>query len=212
MGWKNRTIKQLNVFTYLVETRLRDHLSPMSSTLTDDLAAIFDRDPPENLIRLFSITKKSELEKYARDLVVTRDELFRMIVAAGKAGYHHQPAFQEIQPDDIQPTKEEIDSFRKGPSSDERAELRIKMMRKMRQMFKVRKIVAFHLFVSPTRWHLISFTQHDATETKENHWKAGPHIHFVNDLWPNLTIVAACKGFPERPNGLHIRFDNGDND
>ena len=172
-----------------------------------ELLEVFDRNPPEKLLRLLSITKKSDVEKYAAELVVTGDELFSLIVGASRAGYIHAPKFGEFQPKQLQPSRDEIGSLSDPNPSDEREKRRRKLLSKIGQMFVDRKLVAFHFFLAPPRWHLISFNQRDTAETDRNHWVHGSHIHFVNDLWHGLTPDGIVAAFPERPAGVHIRFN-----
>jgi hypothetical protein len=57
-------------------------------------------------------------------------------------------------------------------------------VRKINQIFKDRRLLVSHLFSNPNRWHLFYFDQRDTQKDRQNHWKRGSHIHFVNDLWP----------------------------
>ena len=117
--------------------------------MIDPLAQFFNRPPPENLLKLFSLTKKAEVKKYAAGLTVRSDDLTRMILGAGRAGFIHVPRFGESQPDDLQLSSRELDSFRGMPDGTETDRLRGKAMRKIVQMFAVRKLSAFHFFSAP---------------------------------------------------------------
>jgi hypothetical protein len=71
------------------------------------------------------------------------------------------------------------------------------------------------MFYTPNsyEWHLFAFDQNDVQE-RANRWSGGPHLHFVNWLWPTLSPDALWNNLSDststkpKPNGsLHIRYN-----
>ncbi len=66
-----------------------------------------------------------------------------------------------------------------------------------------------HLFESEKIWHCIYYTYHEM-EADNNQFKYGPHLHFVNYLWPEYTKRKVWESFDEREHnikGVHIRLE-----
>lgn len=176
--------------------------------MIDPVSQLLQSSPPDNLLKLFSLTKKNEVLKCSSEITVLSEELTRMIVGAHKAGYVHIPRFGDIRPPQLELMDRDVEVFGGGVSPlVDSGRQRRKTFRKIKQMFLERKVMAFHFFVAPSRWHLISFSNHDAHSAGPNHWECGTHIHFVNFLWPECDPVQIWNSFPERPSGVHIRFD-----
>jgi hypothetical protein len=88
-----------------------------------------------------------------------------------------------------------------------------KTANKIHAMFGDRRLLSGHMFFNAdlSDWHFFYFDQRDFA-TRNNHWKEGPHIHFINRLWPNRTAQSVWEEFCSSPNplirdALHIRFN-----
>ena len=87
-----------------------------------------------------------------------------------------------------------------------------KFVRKMFQLFEERKYLVGHMFYTPdlNEWHFFCFDQRDIEGEKENHWEQGPHVHFLNWVWPRLDAQAVSskfvKGKYKPGKSMHIQF------
>ena len=131
---------------------------------------------PAYLVELLSIDNKAALEKYSRKIEITGHDFSVLVRNAGSLGYYHAIQHHDFQPEHLQPTDADIAGLRTKNAQP--------LMRKINQIFKVRRLLVSHLFYNSARWHLFYFDQRDTDEARSNHWKRGSHIHFVNDLWP----------------------------
>jgi hypothetical protein len=145
-----------------------------SSQQPDSLAAF---------LKLFEFEKRQDLEKYCRDLVVTKRDLAQFIWAceAGVVPVRHLIHYQDRAPAQLKPTEADMAALLSngiGPLSDDA----LKAARKIRQTFKDRRYLVGHMFLmqNPAHWHFLYLDQRDIAEAG-NHWK--PHIHFLNWLW-----------------------------
>ena len=166
------------------------------------------------LIQLFNMERKREIERYCNDLVITSEDLTDILLAAQVAGippYLYACHFHDIQPESLQPTDEQLAALSQngvGPLGKQAA----KVVRKVDQMFKNRRLLAIHLFYTPNQkyWHLFYFDQRDYSAT-DNHWKHGPHIHYCHDSFTNEPLESvwakATAEKPQLPPELHIRYD-----
>jgi hypothetical protein len=90
----------------------------------------------------------------------------------------------------------------------------VKVVRRFGQMMVERRYLVGHMFYTPgfSEWHFIDFDQRDTESVRRNQWNGGPHIHFVNWLWPRLDAVTVWRNFVttnEPPGGaLHVRYDD----
>lgn len=172
-----------------------------------------DSAQPDSLaafLRLFEFEKRPDLEKYCRDLVVTKHDLAQFIIAceAGVVPVRHLIHYQDRAPSHLKVTPDDLaalDANGVGPLKG-RA---LKTVNKTAQTFEDRRYLVGHMFImpNPEHWHFLYLDQRDIAEDK-NHWKEGPHIHFLNWLWrrdPQALWTAFRAG--EAPKGaLHIRF------
>lgn len=53
----------------------------------------------------------------------------------------------------------------------------------------------FHFFIKDNDWHLIYFSECDS-DTSDNHWVEGNHIHLINHLWGS-NIKEIWENFPK---------------
>ena len=168
---------------------------------------IFKPSVPDYFSSLFAIEKKSELEKYSKELLIRSDELVQLILHSPLIGYLHNRRHHEFQPDQAQLTPEDIDILRK-----QETDKLPKFAAKVRNLFATRKYLSAHLFYNATRWHLFYFTFRDVEDEENNHWKHGSHVHFFNDLWPEYCIDQLDEllftSRTTKVNSLHIRYED----
>jgi hypothetical protein len=165
----------------------------------------------KNIVKLFSIEKKRELEKYCSHLLIASEELVDLIQSSWLIGYVHSSRHKEYQPPEAQLTEDDLEALRsKDPAI--RAQKLPKLMNKTDNLFNVRKRLSAHLFLNTSmKWHLFYFSIEDVADCRDNHWKkGGPHVHFINYLWPQYQLEQLDDLlFSERKvkvTGEHIRF------
>lgn len=164
------------------------------------------------LIELLNLPDKRSIEKFCRDLVVTKVELSDLLLAARLGDllpYLHAVHHDEIVPEHLLPTEEDNGAIIAGPT-DARGN---KFARKISQIFEERRVWSFHALFTPPkdRWHVFYFNQRDMNEGP-NHWKGGPHIHYsrqgyVNDTFDNMWARVLTRPV-KPPSGEHIRFSD----
>jgi len=157
-----------------------------------------------HLQQLFIITDKQELDKFSRTIEFTREEFAVLVWNSLSIGYAHAIKYEDFQPKHLQPTERDIAGLN-GPNRD-----RQRFIRKMAQIFEERRYLVAHIFYNSQRWHLFYFDQRDTESDRPNHWKHGPHLHFVNDLWPGYDPADLWALFEKADatigGKLHIRF------
>lgn len=171
-------------------------------------------EPLKQLLTLFTLEKKRQIEAHCRTLVI-RSEDFAEVILAGRARmlglYAYRCHFRELRPAHLEPTPDELDALA-GNGTGELQGKALKMMRKVGQLFDDRRLLAAHLFYSPSHqyWHLFYFDQRDRAE-RDNHWEHGQHIHYVHDTFTREPLAEVwrkvCQDKPAFPRGLHIRYD-----
>ena len=170
----------------------------------------------DGLRAIFRISKKRDLQKHFRDLTVTRDELFSLIVEVGsgqRRPFGYRRHFREVVPEHVDLSQ--IDSLQIGnvETAEEKAAF-AKLDRLFTGHFEQRKQLIGHMFQTDdqSKWHFIYFDQRDLKQ-QLNHWTHGAHIHLINYLWPNWTAETLWNEFvsgAKRLSGaLHVRFDIG---
>ena len=170
----------------------------------------------KNLLALFDFTKKSELEKHAKQIAIHKGEFANLVAVAKfeKLGpYQHDMYSRDFIPDHLQPRSEDaanLGDIEVGKPLPRSAQ---KFFRKVNQIFKQRRFLVGHLFYMPcqTRWHFFYFDQRDmSVEAPANHWRGGPHLHLINWLWPNWTAETLwdhfVSGNVKLGGSLHIRW------
>ena len=166
----------------------------------------------DGLLRLFEITNKKELLQHCKSLVIHRNDLFAIILAAdqGKFSLKHKIYQRDSVPRHLNPTQNEIDSLSNRPPGPLTGDAR-KLFRKLNQAFDERRFLVGHMFFNTdsSHWHFFYFDQRDAT-ARENHWKYGAHLHFLNYLWPNRSADSVWEEFTSGNqnigDSIHVRF------
>ena len=175
-----------------------------------ELLAELEGEVQDSLRKLFEIDKKSELEKYCRDLILTKEDFAGLVYNCGRIGYLHDIKSQDFVPKHLAPSDDEVASLSSVKVGQELPDKAKKFARKLSQIFKDRRFLVAHIFYNQQKWHIFFFDQRDMEDKAPNHWKEGPHVHFVNHLWPEYDPTDLWEVF-NRSNAsvggkLHIRF------
>jgi hypothetical protein len=166
----------------------------------------------KSLIKLFTLRTKKELEAHAGDVVVHSADFASFIMAcdAGAMPWDHLICVNEFVPKHLilnERDRASFDDVTPGPHTKGTQ----KATNKIFQLFEERRHLVGHIFYNAdlSDWHFVYFDQRDQEED-DNHWTHGPHIHFVNVLWPRLDPQKLWENFctkSELPGGaLHIRY------
>jgi hypothetical protein len=156
---------------------------------------------PQKIINLFEISKKSEAEKYCKNLQLDEFELFLLIHNCSQIDYIHEAKFREHIHDDVQIIDMGKELIQKGMYKE--------FGRKTDNLFKFRKQSHVHCFTHNNKWHIFYFNYSDTAEYKEGHWEGGSHIHYLSHLWEKGNKEEIFKAFDARKirrSGFHIRF------
>lgn len=175
------------------------------------------RDPTEHfgsLVEIFNFNSKRQLERHCSRIIIHKQDLVALILAAHNgviAPYKYVGHFARTLPERLSPDDTEMAALAKNGVGALRTKPARKCVRKLYQLFREQRMFAAHLFYTPSyhHWHLFYFDNRD-TSKEMNHWKHGPHIHYVSDLWSGTTlesawnqIVSSRLAFPSK---LHIRY------
>lgn len=168
---------------------------------------------PVHLRKLLAIEKKSALKKFCKEITITQDDLISLIFNSSTIGYLHSRKHHEFVPKHLSPKDNEFRALGRVSAGQKLTGDAKKFVNKVSQIFKERRLISVHVFYNNTKWHLFYFDLDDIDE-RNNHWKHGPHIHFVNYLWPNLDINNLFGLFDKVESSaagkLHIRYKDQD--
>jgi len=167
----------------------------------------------EALLKIFTFSKKKDLERYCRSLVVNGNDFVSLILSCEQRAepFIHQISYQDIVPGHLEPSDSELKALADNGLGELGPEA-AKAVRKMGQMFEERRYLVGHIFYTPniSQWHFFCFDQRDLEDQRPNHWKEGPHVHFINWLWPGQDPKSVWSNFVGenvRPgNAIHLRF------
>ena len=143
-----------------------------------------------------------------------QQDLVGFILAAQQgaiAPYKYANHFARNLPSHLHPSSAEKDAIAANGVGYFRSREARKFNSKVFQLFREQRSIAAHLFYTPCHkfWHLFYFDNRD-TDEAENHWKHGAHVHYVSDLWPELTMESAwsqvLRGELRFASKLHIRY------
>jgi hypothetical protein len=166
------------------------------------------------LMKLFNFPTKSELEKHARTLTVHISDFVQLVDCCEFAGkpFEHHRFHRDHMPEHLATTKDERNSLFSSKVGTTLTGKALKAVNKVNQLFKERRYISAHMFIAPDgKWHCIYFDQRDINRD-DQHWQHGPHIHFVNHLWPHLTAQGVWDELhsakPKLRDALHIRWSH----
>lgn len=166
------------------------------------------------LLEVFNFRSKREVVRHCKTLVVSRTDFVALVLGAQRGAlspYKYANHFAETTPKHLLPKKEEHDAIAANGVGPLRTKQAQKFTRKIFQLFVEKRSLAAHLFYTDDAeyWHLFYFDSGDTSEHK-NHWKHGSHIHYVSDLWTELSLSSAwaqvLSGELGFANKLHIRY------
>lgn len=157
---------------------------------------------PDKLKGLLSTTRKAEAEQYSRNIVLSEYDLFLLIHNCAQIRFAHRSKFKQYVPEHLVVSKSDRDEMIAGHPR--------KFVTKFNSVLLERKYVHAHLFEFSSAWHCFYFTHQDIDPTN-NHWRHGPHLHYVSHLWPNLKKRLIWNRFNQRyteiSGSLYIRFE-----
>ena len=168
----------------------------------------------KGLVDLINAPNKRAAQKLCRDLLITGEDFFNIIVA-GRSGllepYQYACHFSDYTPPHVPPTAEQmsaLSSHGKGQFTGDAA----RAITRIGQVFKERRLFAAHLFYLPEQdfWSLFYFDQRDRSRF-DNHWNVGgPHIHYCCEAFTQDPLEnvwqAVCQQQPRPPSSEHIRY------
>lgn len=176
---------------------------------------MFETKDIESLLTLFNISKKRDVIKYCKNLTIHQSDFVALILGA-QAGalepYKYANHFSDKIPEHLYPKDDERAAISENGVGPLRGKSK-KAINKVFQIFKDRRCLAAHLFYTSdyNYWHMFYFDQRD-NEINDNHWKEGPHVHYLSDLWPQYKLPDIWQkvlkdetNFGSTP---HIRFLN----
>lgn len=168
----------------------------------------------EDLVALFNLSKKKEVEAHCRKLVIRSEEFADVLLAARVAGlgpYLYANHFVELAPSFLHPSSEELEALG-GNGLGRLSGKALKAIRKVDQMFKDRRQLAVHLFYARSLkyWHMFYFDQRDYS-AENNHWEHGPHLHYAHDSFTREPLSEVWRKVQEPtpvfPKSIHVRYD-----
>jgi len=158
---------------------------------------------PDRLKRLFLITKKTEVEQYCRNIVLSEYDLFLLIHNCSQIHFTHRSKFKQYVPEHLIVSHTDRDEMKAGNPK--------KFLTKTHATLLERRYIHVHLFEHGSEWHCLYFSHQDIEPTSMNHWKYGCHLHYISYLWPRLRKrwiwYKFNKRFTEISGSLHIRFE-----
>ncbi len=175
------------------------------------------RDPTPHFEALFEVlnfSTKRELERHCKNLIIYQQDLVALILATQHGAlepYRYANHFDRTTTSNLYPNDTERSAISKNGIGEFKTRGAKKFASKISQLFKEQRALAAHIFYSPNHryWHLFYFDNRDTSE-HGNHWKHGPHVHYVSDLWPELTLAEAWRqvttGDFSFRNKLHIKY------
>jgi hypothetical protein len=175
------------------------------------------RDPtPEFflLLEMLNIKSKRELIRHSKRMVVHQQDLVALILSARDgvlSPYRYANHFAGTVAENLHPSLAEREAIASNGIGEFKTRAARKFTSKIFQIFKERRTLAAHLLYTPNQnyWHLFYFDNRDIQEAK-NHWKQGTHIHYVSDLWPDLSLDDVWEqvnsGKVAFANKLHLRY------
>jgi hypothetical protein len=155
---------------------------------------------PKKLKILIEMKRKAAVARYCRNLKFSEWELFLLTHNCSQLGFKYRSKFTEFVPSHLKVLDSDINELHKGNSR--------KFMKKVDGILSERKRLHIHYLEKDNQWHCFYYTYEDI-ELENNHWKYGPHAHYINYLWPEYKKKNILKSFDKRSvdiSGLHIRL------
>jgi hypothetical protein len=167
-----------------------------------------------DVYNLFIAESMKEVERITSELTIFDEDIKKLrYLSEAKISefpFLHDVHFFEEAPEGLNLTSKNLEAISTAPVGEFDKNSK-KAINKILQMPKQVKRVSGHLFYRPDykNWHLFYSDIRDR-KMNDNHWKYGPHIHYVSHLWPNLdcktTWKSFCKTGKKEINGKHIKY------
>jgi hypothetical protein len=166
-----------------------------------------------DLIALLCFEEKRALKQHCRRVIVLQSDLASLILTAksGQLPWQHLSHHRNFIPEHLSLTQKDLAALASNEVGRFKPAAQ-KAANKINAMFDDRRLLSGHMFfkLDLSNWHFFYFDQRDFAPRK-NHWKEGPHIHFINRLWPIRTAQSVWEEFCSSPSplirgALHIRF------
>jgi hypothetical protein len=167
------------------------------------------------LMKLFTFPTKSELEKHARALTIHISDFVQLVQMCELASepFEHHRFHRDRVPGHLTLSDVERNTLFTSEVGVPLTGKAVTAVNKISQLFKERRHISGHMFITPdhTKWYCFYFDQRDV-DRDDQHWQHGPHIHFVNYLWPKLTAQGVWDEIqsdkPKLRDSLHIRWSH----
>lgn len=158
---------------------------------------------PEKLKFLLELDQLAHVRKYIGQQSVSEYELFLLIHNSKQIGWSHRSKFPEYVPDHLLITERDQSDLHRGELKP--------MARKLASTMEERRRIHIHLFEKNSMWNCFYFSYDDLQNGSASHWAHGPHLHFVNHLWPKYSSEEIWSLFDTRhtkiSGALHVRFN-----
>lgn len=166
------------------------------------------------LLEILNFGSKRDLVRHCKRVTIYQHDFVVLILGAQAGSFHpykYANHYAEVVPEHLVPKEVErrtVETNGVGPFKTVEAK---KFTKKLFQLFRERRVLAAHLLYTPDYryWHIFHFDNRDRA-THGNHWKFGAHIHYVCDLWTDLTMLQAWEritnGRASSSSDLHIRY------
>ncbi len=162
---------------------------------------LYSKGIPSTLTHLLNISKKTEAEKYTKTIILEEFEVFLLMHNCQQMGFSHRSTFPEYKPDHLRISKSDIDNLMKHHFQS--------FNKKIIPLMRERRKIHAHLLEKDLEWHCFYFSYNEIELAKTNHFKYGPHIHYVNHLWTydkDETWHRFGTRFTKIKDAAHIRF------
>jgi len=157
---------------------------------------------PDKLKDIFEIANKTNAEHLLHDIELSEYDLFLLIHNCNQIQFTHRSKFKQHIPEHLKVLKTDTEQLKLGNPK--------KALKKVHSGLIERRYVHVHLFERSSEWHFFYFSHQDIENTKFNHWKCGPHIHYVSHLWPQLNKRLLWNKFNKRnaviSGSIHMKF------
>lgn len=156
----------------------------------------------KKLKSLLEIDRLADVRKYLNQQLVSEYELFLLIHNCKQIGWSHRSKFLEYVPDHLLITEKDRSDLHQGELKP--------MARKIASTMEERRRIHAHLFEKNSVRHCFYFSYDDLQDGSASHWEHGPHLHYVNHLWPKYSSDKVWSLFDTRhtkiSGAVHVRF------
>lgn len=167
----------------------------------------------QDLLKLFTLEKKKDVERYCRELVIQQRDFVDFILSCeiGQTPFIHIIHHGDHLPAEAELMDSDLAALGKATPGPLDADAQ-KTVRKISHLFRVRRYLVGHIFYKPdlSQWHFFQFDQRDLDDSGPNHWKEGTHVHFINWLWPQHDAKTLWENFTagkaKMNDSVHVRF------